>query len=479
MTTPRRTDDGAALILTVMVIALVGVLTTTILGVTVSNLSATRRTQDSARALDAADAGLTQAVTYLRTSGTRGLACDSTCQASTYGAPLAPAGTPVTGSTDLTYQTWIRPLSTSNARDKEYRVTSRGAAGTGVRVLQADVTLTLANIGLPLGIFARSIQGGGTPDLDGISVFSTGCVFNRSKLGFTSAPDAAYGIPTAVHSSKIITDSNGNSANACAASDNKNIHDGGTPPATSPTRCRAAGDRYRWDQDSIGGSCTALASAYSAYYGPKNLDADPDNDVDGTYLQDDQALLELFGLNADPLPASKLDELKSIARSQVDTRPASHNYGNDNYWTTTSFEPPDPDQFPDSVLYFDLTNTDPGGVVDLSDLEGKWGQSGCQSRSLLIIIEGGNVRINGNGGSPAGTPSSTADIAASVVLTSKTYGEVDKGNGTPSFVGTMFANTVNLAGTIDLALNSCFLSNLSPSLYSAVVEDYRELDRSG
>jgi hypothetical protein len=38
---------------------------------------------------------------------------------------------------------------------------------------------------------------------------------------------------------------------------------------------------------------------------------------------------------------------------------------------------------------------------------------------------------------------------------------------------------VNLAGTIDLALNSCFLSNLSPSLYSAVVEDYRELDRVG
>ena len=58
------------------------------------------------------------------------------------------------------------------------------------------------------------------------------------------------------------------------------------------------------------------------------------------------------------------------------------------------------------------------------------------------------------------------------------YGEVDKGNGTPDFVGTIFANTVNLAGTIDLSLNSCFLSNLSPSLYSVVVDEYRELDRN-
>lgn len=470
--TKRKDDSGAALVLTIMVIALVGVLTTTILGVTVGNLSATRRTQDSARALDAADAGLSQAITHLRTRGTRGIACDAACQATPYGAPLASAGTRVAGTPDLTYRTWVRPLPTSTPRDRRYRVTSEGVAGSGKRTIQADVNLTLRDIGMPLGIFARSIQGGGTPDLDGISVFSTGCVWNRSKLSFTSEPDAAYGIPTAVHSSKIITDSNGNTANGCAASDNKAIH------KDAADRCRAAADPFRWDQDSIGGTCSALASAYPAYYGAKDLDAVAGNDVDGTYLKDDQALLELYGLNADPLPVSKLDELRAIARSQVDPARTGAPETRDNYYTSTVFEPPNPTAHPDAVLYFDLTGTDPGGVVDLKDLDGVWGQNGCQQRSLLIIIEGGNVRMNGNGGNKDNDGAATADIAASVVLTSRTYGELDKGNGTPSFVGTVFANTVNLAGTIDLALNDCFLANLSPFLYSAVVDDYRELDRT-
>lgn len=466
----RPRDEGAALIITVMIIALVGILTTTILGVSVGNLGATRRTQDSARALDAADAGLTQAIAYLRTSGTRGIACAPTCTSNPWGSATNPMAQPVAGSTDQRFEAWVTPLPTSNPRDREYRVTSTGYAGSGVRRIQADVRLTLDDLGLPLGIFARSVQGGGTPDLDSISIFTTGCVWNRSKIDFERNPDgspradAAYGIPAAVHSSKIITDSNGNGAAGCAANDNKNVHQGpGTPPTTSPTRCRSGiADPYRWDHDSLGGACDALAAAYPDYYGPRNLDADAANDVHGTYLADDQALLDLFGLNPDPMPASKLADLKAIAQSQVD--PAT---GLDGYWTTASFTPPNPAVFSDAVLYFDLTASAPGSVVDLKDLAGLWGQDGCADRSLLIVIEGANVRINGN-----------QELAASIVLTSKTYGEVDKGNGTPDFVGTIFANTVNLAGTIDLSLNSCFLSNLSPSLYSVVVEEYRELDRN-
>ena len=438
--TPRVPDEGSAMILAVLVMALLAVLTTTILGVSVNNLGATRRTQDSARALDAADAGLTQAVAHLRSSGRRGLACSPTCTTNPWGSSTTPMSQPVVGSTDQRWQAWIAPLPSSSARELRYRVTSRGLAGTGQRVVQADVALSLEPLGMPLGIFARSISGGGTPDLDGISIFTTGCVWNRTKLGFTSAPDAAYGIPTAVHSSRVITDSNGNGSSSCAANDNK--------------RCRAAGDPLRWDQDSLGGPCAELASLHPTYYKAQNLDADAANDVDGTYLQDDAALRDLFGIADDPLPPDKLDELRAVARAQG------------NYWTTTTYTVPQPSDHADSVMFFDLATAAPGAVVDLKELGSTWSQDGCQQRSLLIVIDGGNVRINGN-----------SEIAASVVLTSKTYGEVDKGNGTPDFVGTIFANTVNLAGTIDLSLNACFLDNLSPSLYTAVVDDYRELDR--
>jgi hypothetical protein len=446
--TTRVPDEGSAMILAVLVMALLAVLTTTILGVSVNNLGATRRTQDSARALDAADAGLTQAVAHLRSSGRRGLACSPTCTTNPWGSSTTPMSQPVVGSTDQRWQAWIAPLPSSSARELRYRVTSRGLAGTGQRVVQADVALSLEPLGMPLGIFARSISGGGTPDLDGISIFTTGCVWNRTKLGFTSAPDAAYGIPTAVRSSRVITDSNGNGSSSCATNDNKRIH------KTAADRCRGAGDPLRWDQDSLGGSCAELASLHPTYYKAQNLDADAANDVDGTYLQDDAALRDLFGIADDPLPPDKLDELRAVARAQG------------NYWTTTTYTVPQPDDHADSVMFFDLATAAPGSVVDLKALGDTWSQDGCQQRSLLIVIDGGNVRINGN-----------SEIAASVVLTSKTYGEVDKGNGTPDFVGTIFANTVNLAGTIDLSLNACFLDNLSPSLYTAVVGDYRELDR--
>ncbi|MDP3894874.1 hypothetical protein [Nocardioides sp.] len=446
--TGKASDQGSALVLTLMVIALVAVLTTTALSVTINNLGSTRRSQDAARALDAADAGVTQAMAYLRSAGARGLACAPACTDNPWGSQATPMQQSVAGSTDQTFAAWIGPLSSASAHDKRFRITSRGLSGGGSRLVQVDVTLTLRELGLPLGIFARSVSGAGTPDLDSISIFTTGCVWNRSKIGFTGSSDAAYGIPPAVHSSKVITNANGNGSSTCSSSDSKRIH------KSASDLCRAASDELRWDQDSLGGACAALASAHPAYYQAQNLDADAQNDVDGTYLQDDAALRDLYGIQDDPLPPDKLEELRALARAQG------------NYWTTTSYTVPSPAVNADAVMFFDLAATSPGGVVDLKALGDTWGTSGCHSRSLLIVIDGGNVRINGSN-----------DIAASLVLTSHTYGEVDKGNGTPSFTGTMFANTVNLAGTIDISLDACFLSNLSPSLYSVVVDDYRELDR--
>ncbi|GEP36373.1 hypothetical protein NPS01_00360 [Nocardioides psychrotolerans] len=443
----RARDEGAALVITLMVMALVGVLTTTVLSVTISNLGSTRRAQDSARALDAADAGVTQAIAYLRSSGSRGLTCSPGCTTNPWGSSSAPMTQPVVGSTDQRFEAWIAPLPVADDRSLRYRITSRGLAGQGRRDVQVDVTLSLRELGLPLGIFARSVQGAGTPDLRDISIFTTGCVFNRTKIDFFGDLDAAYGIPPAVHSSKVITDGNG-SGSSCSPTETKAIH------KTAAGRCRASGATLRWDQDSQGAACAALAAAHPAYYQAQNLDADAANDVDGTYLQDDAALLDLFGLDDDPLPVDKLEELRAVARSQR------------SYFTTRNYTVPNPAVTPDAVMFFDLATSDPGGVVDLKGLGSTWAQDGCKQRSLLIVIDGGNVRLNGNG-----------EVAASIVLTSRTYGEVDKGSGTPDFVGTMFANTVNLAGTIDLSLNACFLSNLSPSLYAVVVDDYRELDR--
>ncbi len=454
-TAPAKTaahrDDGAAMIITMMVIALVGVLATTVLSVTVNNLGSARRAQDSALALDAADAGLTQMVVQLRSKGVRGL--PSTLPACTRdgwktATPMLNQAVP--GTSLQRYKTWVAlcPTSATDKRTKTLKVTSQGSAGNGVRVVQETVNL-VPRLGFPLGVFAKSFQGGGSADFDGISVFSTGCVWERSKIHFTSALDAAYDIPTAVHSSKIITDTNGNTAN-CSV-DKKAIH--------NPVKCPV---EYKYDQDAIGGPCAAgwfptSPSQYARYYGPHDFDGDGTHDSTGTYIKDDATLLDLYDIEPDPFPQSKLDELKAFAQEQG-TYFTSH-----NGWTV-----PDPADVSDAIVYFDLQGSSVGKTINLNDFGTTWKQvtDPCPERSLLIVIENGNADMNSN-----------KALAASVVLTSKTYGNIDKANGNAGFVGTIYANTVNTTGSFETSLNQCFLDNLSPFLFSVETSEYVELDR--
>jgi hypothetical protein len=64
------------------------------------------------------------------------------------------------------------------------------------------------------------------------------------------------------------------------------------------------------------------------------------------------------------------------------------------------------------------------------------------------------------------------------MTSSAPYGEVQKANGTSNFIGTIYADSVNLVGTTNLSLDECFLSNVSPALLDFSVSGYRELDRS-
>ncbi len=112
----------------------------------------------------------------------------------------------------------VRPFPTNDPGS--YRIHSTGtAAGPASREVVTDVSVTTTPV--PKGIFARTINGGGDASVARESIFSTGCVYNRSKIQM-SGTDVAYGIPVAVHSSQIITDSNG-SGQYCPTT-NKPIH---------------------------------------------------------------------------------------------------------------------------------------------------------------------------------------------------------------------------------------------------------------
>lgn len=450
-------DRGSAMLITLMVLALVTAIATTVAGVTLNNMQSSVRAQQAGSALNGADAGVAQAMSYLRSSGVRGLGCSPSCASNPWGNSAAPASVSVPGIAGQRYEAWIEPVSPFPANDPgRYLIHSTGfAKGAASRAVTSEVEVT--STPLPKGIFARSISGGGNVSVARESIFSTGCVYQRSKIQM-SGMDAAYGIPVAVHTSQIITDSNGTGQYCPTTS--KPIHD----PSKSGVQ-RNCNTAYPYDQDRFGGdltgsSCASAQTSYPDYYGEKDFDGDGANDVHGSYVKDDAALTKLLGIRTPALSQDQIDSLRAVAQAQG------------NYWTSaTGWSDPDEDN---AVMFFDLSQTDPGGVVDLNDVDGfaraanvSDGDPACAAKSLLIVIDGGNAKLNSN-----------QVLYATLVLTSSApYGQVLKANGTSNFIGTVYADTVNLNGTANLSLDPCFLANPSPALLGLSAGSYRELDR--
>jgi hypothetical protein len=459
---PTHRDSGSAMVLTLMVMALTTALATTVAVVTINNLQSSWRAQQSAAALSSSDAGVAQAISYLRNNGVRGLRCSPSCDANAWGNSSDPAEVSAPGVSDQSYEVWIETVNPYPENDPgTYRIYSAGvAAGSASRPVTVDVEVSTTEI--PKGVFARTINGGGDASVARESIFSTGCVYNRSKITMVEGEmDLAYGIPIAVHSSQVITDSNG-TGQYCPTT-NKPIHRTGNQNQTS-LPCNPS---YPYDQDRLGAglastSCASAETSYPDYYAARDLDGDGTPDVHGSFIKDDATLFGLFGIRSPALSQSQIDYMRTIAQSQG-------NYW--NYSQSTKWSSPDE---ANAVMFFDLTKTDPGGTVDLNNITGfsradnmSATDPACESKSLIIVIEGGNVKLNSN-----------QELFASLFLTSSApYGQVFKANGTSNFIGTIYADTVNLTGTANLSMDGCFMENISPSLLGLETKRYNEDDR--
>jgi Tfp pilus assembly protein PilX len=478
----RRDESGVALITVILMLALMSALTLTVAVVTTNNLVSARLAQQAGSAVNASDAGVAQAVTYLRQKGVRGInGCSPSCTSNPWGNSTSPATVTINGKAAQSYKVWIEPIAPYPANKPGlYRIHSTGVAGGPAgRSVTVDVRIT--PLDFVMGVMAASVVGGGDAGVHYESIFSTGCIYQRSKIEFQGI-DAAYQIPAAVHTSQIITDSNG-SGKTCPDT-NKPIHD--------PTKVGEAKNcniddsgKYRYDEDKNGGALATTGSCYDyarIQYPTATQFSDPSSPAyryPTTSFTDEATLASRYKAKRPVFTQSQLDQLKSIAVSQ------------NSYWTTSKFRsasqptgwtiPTDPD----SVLYFDLTATDPGGMVDLNDLTSNlpdgspspWIRTTtpplsatsalCPSRSLLVIIEGGNARLNSN-----------SNLAGSVFLVSDDpYGNITKANGTSTFTGNIYANNIDLTGTSDLYMDACFMANVSPALARVDTFDYREVDR--
>ncbi len=360
---PRRlyrgsADSGSGMIVTIMIMALVVALGATATSLAIGNLRGSTSAQQAGTALDSAEAGIAQATTYIRTYGTRKLRCNLTTCTTNPWSPTNPVSAQVAGGGR--WEAYIEPIPPNTASvPGRFKIRSAGTAGgPAQRVLETEVTV--APIDLPKAVFGRTINLVGTVDIQNMSVFSTGCVYKRDHLDINTAAglDLAYGVPAGVHSSQIITESNG-SGQYCPNTA-KPVHKGLTGLLGGLTSLLACNDDYPFDQDKFGGSLTSgllpalLAPCAPATSNPAyqqhDYDLDGSWDVNGSFIKDDRALFKSFGIKRPALTAAEIEQLRVTAQAQ------GNYYESTGGWAVPTN--------PHSVLFFDLN----GGTVDLNPL---------------------------------------------------------------------------------------------------------------
>jgi len=441
-------ERGSAIIMTMLMISVLTGLGLTVFVLATDNLGNAKRDRQATAALANSEAGIGQAIAYLKANGLGDLACSPTCGAANPWGDSA-NGTKVELGNGETYQVWIEVVEAMTPKVAgRYRVHSVGNAGTGPgsRTVETDVVVTPFEF--PLAVYADSVQAGGTGDIHTESLFSKGCIFKRSKIQFEGI-DPVYKIPAAAHSAQYITDSNA-TGSACSATDSKNIHKPSTPCNTS----------YPYDQDKAGGSLVSTSC-----YHKHSVDY-----PETSKISSETDLATKFKFNLSGLSSAQLDLLKTAAQEQ------GFYYTNTTAIPTVLQTAASAANFPNPVLFYDLKGSSVGGLVDLKFLsEAVYGRSvplsatsaSCSGNNVLVVVLNGNVKLNGN----------TTLTASVFAMGPAPHGQVTKANGNSTLIGTVYARSIDLTGTADMHLDDCFLENLPGNLLSMKAENFREVDR--
>lgn len=451
----RRADErGSALIITMLMIAVLTGLALTVFALSVDNLGNARRDRQATAALANSEAGISQAIAYVKLNGLGRLRCAPNCGAANpWGESAADGdadpGTVVTPGSGERYEVWIEPISPMGPTTPgRYRVHSIGNAGTGPGSRKVEVDIAVAPFEFPLAVYADSVQAGGTGSIHTASLFSKGCIFKRSRITFAGI-DPVYNIPAAAHSAQYITDTQGAGA-ACSSTDNKNIHKPGQP-------CNTA---YPYDQDLAGGplDTTPCFRPAGAPYPTTSL------------IPTGDSLGQVFDFDLAGLSPAQLDLLRTAAQEQG------------FYFTNTTAVPAVLQDattslnFPNPVLFYDLKGAAIGGQVDLNGFSSStYGRpvplvatsASCTSRNVLVVVVNGNVKLNSN----------QTLVGSVFAMGPAPNGEVSKANGNSKLIGTVYARSIDLTGTADIHLDDCFLENLPGNLLSVKAEMFREVDR--
>jgi hypothetical protein len=482
----RRDDAGVALVTVMMVIMVVTALATTTSVVAVRNLQNSNRDRQAGAALGASDAGVAQAVEYLRNNGAGGLVCteatSSSCSSNPAGwsNPTSPTLVPLTqGGAGCTAananncaKVWIGVVSKFNPPTQKfgiYRVHSEGifGGGPGVRSTVVDVKVTPDKY--PIGVFGATLSGNGGTAIYTESLFTTQCVSPRQTGNGNgtrfSGQDTYWGIPASAHSTSHIS-----SSNNCGS--NGYIQSAGTP-------CSSNSALY-YDQSGDGGllpagsPCLVQRTDGSGQYYPDGAcpNGTPSTRTDGLCQTSDFTTTDLkrYGYRSRGLSDTQYAALKTRAQNQ-----GLYNVGTGSLSAKLTAAVASGIAHP--VVYWDcnVSNTacGPGSSsvsLKYSDVpSGTFGTapntSPCPSNMniLTVVVAHGSLTFQGG---------NSSWFDASFFIPDGSF----NGNGGYNVLGTLFANNLDLGGNQTFQLDSCFLTNFPGPVLDVTQVAFREDD---
>lgn len=483
----NRDDVGIAMLAVILVIAVLSALTITATALTVNNIGNSSRDRQSLGALASSEAGVAQAIQYLKGTSLGNLTCmelpgtaptGCTTSANPWVNSANPKQVRVDGgsgacvtSSDC-FKVWISTVQpyVGNCPGRratppapcygKYRIHSTGVAGSGPGARRLAVDVRLQPMTYPLGVFSeQSLTGNGDVGVFNESIFTAGCMSNRqddsqSGSGVQFAWDSAnnrpkidlfFDQPAAAHAVGNVSTAN----NTCGSSGTAGpIHDTGKP------RCNST---FRFDQDggATAGELTAAdAPCYNAYTRSDGTTYPTTSKFTMAELQ------ERYGYRPRGLTDAQYNNLKATAQSQGTYNLAA---GSINSALTSLVGA----GISSPVLYWD------NGDVSLhqndfpsSFLRNLNETGGCVYNSVTIVVVGGSHGLDYQGGNNAPW------LSAAIFVPDGTL----TGSGGRNTIGTVYAKTIDIGGNIDFYMDNCFANNPPGATVEVEVINWREDD---
>ena len=481
----RSDDRGIGVVTVIFVMAVVSALAITATSLTVNNLSNARRDRQSLSAMATSEAGVAQAIQYIRSANLSTLTClepaaggspGVTCQGS--GPSWISSTNPMQVNVDGTvgncvtskdcFKVWIgavtpyvpncaaRHASPPQSCSGLYRVHSTGVSGNGPGARKLAVDVKATPYPFPMGVFSeQGFSGNGNVGVHKESLFTNGCAMNRqtdsaSGSGMQFEWDAAngrpvldlvYDQPAAAHSTSTISSAN----NTCG-------NGSGGGPIHQTARCNAL---FKFDQDSGGGALTPGDACYGKY-------VRSDGTVYPTTSGFSQNDLQSYGYRPRGLTDAQYAALRSQAQAQGTYNIAVGNIaGVLTGLSAAGVNSP--------VLYWDNASVS----LSLSDFPSAYKRdintaSSCATGSVTIVVSGPGHNLDYTGGGNSGPPY----IVSSIFVPDGTL----SGGGGRNTIGTVFAKTIDLGGNVDFFMDQCFASNPPGGTLDTQVVNWREDD---